>query len=231
MPDEVPLPPVPSAAGGSVPPRRSAGSGGGGRDGDASVKKTPIGKLILITLIGMGVLFGIGYGLGQFFRSDSGSTTAGSDTGEPAPCVTVTVTPTALPPDQIQVTVLNASAPPGSAASTADALGSVGFQIANVGNGTTDVTTAPAVIRYGPTSAEAAKTLQAYLAGASELQESPDVTTLELILVSPFEGVADPAAAQAKLTAPTPSPSGSGCATPAAPDEAAATEPSPTPAA
>ena len=229
MPEEVPLPPVPSGAGGAVPPRRSAGSGGG-RDVEPPVKKTPIGKLILITLIGMGVLFGIGYGLGQFFRSD-GSTTSSSDTGEPAPCVTVTVTPTALPPEQISVTVLNASAPPGSAASTADALGSVGFQIANVGNGTTDVTTAPAVIRFGPTSADAATTLQAYLAGTAELQESPDVTGLELILVGPFEGVADPAAAQAKLTAPTPSPSGSGCATPAAPAEGEAGEPSPTPAA
>ncbi|MCB0915664.1 MAG: LytR C-terminal domain-containing protein [Actinobacteria bacterium] len=223
-----------TGAGGSAPPpsgapprRRSVGGGAG----DPGVKKTPIGKMILITLVGMAVLFGVGYGIGQFFQSSSSGTAADGDT-EPETCVTVNVTPTPLPPDQIQVTVLNASAPAGSAASTAETLGGVGFQIADVGNGSTDVTTAPAVIRYGPTSAEAAKTLNAYLAGATEMQEAADVVGLELILVGPFEGVVDPATAQAELTVPIPSASGPGCTPPApgAPADPNAV-PQPTPAA
>ncbi|MDQ1249337.1 MAG: LytR family transcriptional regulator [Actinomycetota bacterium] len=223
-PDDVPLPPVPPAGGA----RRSAGRGGAA---SPPVKKTPIGKLILITILGMGVLFGIGYGLGQFFRSDTG-TAAGGD--EPAPCVTVQVTPTPVAPDQVPVRVLNAGAPPGSAASTSEALAGVGFQIAGVGNGTTDVTTTPVVIRYGPTSAAAAKTLQAYLVSEATLQESPDLQNeVEMILVSGFEGVADPAAAQAKLSAPSPVASGPGCPSPSAPATGASenAQPEPTPAA
>ncbi len=181
------------------------------------MKKTPIGKMILITLVGMAVLFGVGFGIGQFFQSDSTTSADGGNEAEPEACVTVNVTPTPLPPDQIQVTVLNATAPAGSAASAAETLAGAGFQIATVGNGTTDVTTAPAVIRYGPTSAEAAKTLEAYLAGAAEMQESPDVVALELVLVSQFEGLVDSATAQAELTQPVPSASGPGCTPPAAP--------------
>lgn len=231
IPDDVPLPPVPTASGAAAPPRRA--SRGNGNGAAPPVKKTPIGKLILITILGMGVLFGIGYGLGQFFRSDTG-TAAGSGGDEPAPCVTVQVTPTPIPPEQVPVRVLNAGAPPGSAASTSEALAGVGFQIAGVGNGTTDVTTTPAVIRYGPTAVAAAQTLQAYLVSGATMQEAPDLQNeVELILVSGFEGVADPAAAQAKLTAPTPSASGPGCATPAAPEGASSenAEPAPTPAA
>lgn len=225
-PDEVPLPPVPPANGGTS--RRSNGAGAGAAP---PVKKTPIGKLILITVIGMGVLFGIGYGLGQFFRSDTGTAAGGAD--EPAPCVTVQVTPTPVPPEQVPVRVLNAGAPPGSAASTSEALAGVGFQIAGVGNSTTDVTATPAVIRYGPTSAAAAATLQAYLVSGVTMQEAPDLQNeVELILVSGFEGVADPAAAQAKLTAPSPSASGPGCPSPAAPAPTGENpEPAPTPAA
>lgn len=222
-PDDVPLPPVPAAGGA----RRSAGSA------SPPVKKTPIGKLILITVLGMGVLFGIGYGLGQFFRSDTG-TAAGGGGDEPAPCVTVQVTPTPVPPEQVPVRVLNAGAPPGSAASTSEALAGVGFQIVGVGNSTTDVTDNPVVIRYGPTAGAAAKTLQAYLVSGATLQESPDLQgEIEMILVSGFEGVADPAAAQAKLTQPTPVASGPGCASPAAPEGGSSenAEPTPTPAA
>jgi hypothetical protein len=188
--------------------------------------------MILITLVGMAVLFGVGFGIGQFFQADSSTSADASAEAEPEACVTVNVTPTPLPPDQIQVTVLNATAPPGSAASTAETLAGAGFQIATVGNGTTDVTTAPAVIRYGPTSADAAKTLAAYLAGAAEMQESPDVVALELVLVGPFEGVVDSATAQAELTQPVPTASGPGCAPPAAPAPADPNAvPQPTPAA
>ena len=213
---------------GAAAPRRRTGSGGGS---NPPVKKTPVGKMILITLVGMAVLFGVGYGIGQFFQSDSSATSADGE-AEPDACVTVNVTPTPLPPDQIQVTVLNSSAPAGSAGNAAEVLGGSGFQIASVGNGSTDVTTAPAVIRYGPTSAEAAKTLNAYLAGAVEMQESPDVVGLELILVGPFEGVVDAGTAQAELTVPIPTVSGPGCPQldPAAPADPNAV-PQPTPAA
>lgn len=220
--DEVPLPPVPNS--GQRQPQSTPRSRGGG-GGDVPVKKTPIGKLILITILGMGVLFGIGYGLGQFFRSDSGSSASGGDS--PEPCVTVTVTPSAMPPSQVTVSVLNATAPPGSAASTAEALQGAGFVIGTVANGTTDVTGVPAVIRYPAGSEAQAKTVQAYINGETKLQESPDSGGVELVLIQQFGGVADATTAQGKLSQPTPSPSGPGCSPTAAPASSASASATP----
>lgn len=192
------------------------------------MKKTPIGKLILVTILGMGVLFGIGYGLGQYFRSDSSSSAGGDGGNNPQPCVTVTVTPSAMPPSAVTVSVLNATAPPGSAATTSEALQGAGFVIGTVANGTTDVTGVPAVIRYPAGSEAQAKTLQAYINGETKLQESADAGGVELVLIQQFGGVADAATAQGKLSQPTPSPSGPGCSpTAAAPATSASASPTP----
>ena len=214
-PQGVPLPPVPSSNQGP----RNADDGGAHAapviPGEHPVPpKGPrnIGRTVVLTLIGMVVVFGFGYAVGQMFTS--GGT---SDADKPVPCTTVSAVPAYLPPAEVSVKVLNSSAPSGTAAKTGSALEALGFTIVTVGNGTTSNPTQGAVIRYGPaTGLLAAQTLQAYILGETVLESAPDLAgnTVELILQAQFGGVASAEQAQANLTKPVPSTSPAGCGSP-----------------
>ena len=214
-PQGVPLPPVPSSAQG---PRHAGSDGASASSVIPGEHPVPpkgsrnVGRAVVLTLIGMVVVFGFGYAIGQMFTS--GGT---GDAAKPVPCTTVSAVPAYLPPADVSVKVLNASAPAGTAAKTGTALGALGFTIATVGNGTTTNPTQGAVIRYGPaTGLLAAQTLQAYILGETALEPAPDLAgnTVELILQAQFGGVASAEQAQANLTKPVPSTSPAGCGSP-----------------
>lgn len=184
-----------------------------------------IGRAIVLTLVGMVVVFGFGYAIGQMLRSGESG-----DAAKPVPCATVSVVPAYLPPADVSVKVLNANAPTGAAKNTGSALEAFGFTIVTVGNGTTTNPTQGAVIRHGPAAGLlAAQTLQAYILGESVLEPAPDLAgnAVELILQAQFGGVASAEQAEANLTKPVPSTSPAGCGSPST--SPAATSPVATP--
>ncbi len=222
--EQVPLPPVAPPAsgyteargGGSVPPPPPGNGGGGpGEPAGKPGRKGSIGKAVLLTLLGMLVLFGLGFGLGQLFRSDKAASGGGTTEPSAAACATVEVTPVAVAPSEVTVDVLNTGAAAGTATKTGARLEAAGFKIGSVGNDTTSDTTSGAIIRYGATGEAAANTLRGWILGnvKMELVERTD-SKVTLLLQDGFGGVATEAEAQAALTKPSPSLSGPGCPTP-----------------
>ncbi len=201
--------------GGPIDPGTPIQTGGGE---PPKKRKGGIGRAILLTLLGMLVLFGLGFGLGQLFRGDKASseTSAGPS---PEPCVTVEVTPASEQPSAVNVDVLNTGAPAGTATKTGASLKSAGFNVGNVGNDTTSATAKGAIIRYGQGGESAANTLKAYLLGDVTLEKvERSGTGVTLLLQDGFGGVASDDEAKAALAKPSPSTSGAGCPTsPAAP--------------
>lgn len=201
--------------GGPIDPGTPIQTGGGE---PPKKRKGGIGRAILLTLLGMLVLFGLGFGLGQLFRGDKASseTSAGPS---PEPCVTVEVTTASEQPSAVNVDVLNTGAPAGTATKTGASLKSAGFNVGNVGNDTTSATAKGAIIRYGQGGESAANTLKAYLLGDVTLEKvERSGAGVTLLLQDGFGGVASDDEAKAALAKPSPSPSGAGCPTsPAAP--------------
>ena len=109
--------PPPGGSGGSGGSSSGRGSGGSGGSGG---RRISLPVLILLTLVGMGVLFGVGFGLGQLLLSGDSSTASGGSSGGSSsavaspstqPCVTVQATPSPVPASDITVDVLNSGAP------------------------------------------------------------------------------------------------------------------------
>ena len=200
--------------GGPIDPGTSFQTGGGE---PPKKRKGSIGRAILLTLLGMLVLFGLGFGLGQLFRGDktASDTNAGPS---PEPCVTVEVTPASEQPSAVNVDVLNTGAAAGTATKTGASLKSAGFNVGNVGNDTTTDTTSGAIIRYGQGGESAANTLKAYLLGNVKLEQvERSGSGVTLLLQDGFGGVASEGEAKAALAKPSPSASGPGCPSTPAP--------------
>ena len=233
--EQVPLPPVapPAAAygdvhgGGSLPPVPPGTGGGAGGSGGKPGRKGSIGRAILLTLLGMLVMFGLGFGIGTLFRSDKTASGGGDSQPTAAACATIEVTPAAVAPAEVTVDVLNTGAPAGTATKTGARLEAAGFKVGTVGNDTTSDTATGAIIRYGPTGETAANTLRGWILGSVKLElvERTD-SKVTLLLQDGFGGVATEAEAQAALTKPSPSLSGPGCPTPS-PTAAGSESPSP----
>ncbi|MFI0433399.1 MAG: LytR C-terminal domain-containing protein [Candidatus Nanopelagicales bacterium] len=180
--------------------------------------------LILLTLVGMGVLFGVGFGLGQLLLSGDSSTASGGGTASAAaspsaqPCVTVQATPSSIPTSDITVDVLNSGAAAGSAKTAAEQLGAAGFVIGNVANGQSSQTGSPALVRYGPGGVDKARTVAAWVNGDAAMEEDATLGgSVQLVLLPAYSGIAGSEAAQAKLSQPVPVASGPGCAPSAQP--------------
>lgn len=169
--------------------------------------KASAGKLILLGLLALAMLFGIGYAAGNAFR---GAPTGG-DESLSKDCELVNVVPNYPPPSDITVLVLNGGSPPGSATTTGQELTSYGFTVSGIDDGVTEATT-PAVIQHGPEAKDAVQTLKAYINGEVTLQEFPDAgNNVTLILREGFTGLASEEQAQAILNTPVPTPTGPGC--------------------
>jgi len=116
-----------------------------------------------------------------------------------------TPTPVALsvPVSAVHVEVFNGGGLSGLARRAASDLRKIGFQL--VGTPADRITGASAsVIQYGPTQAEAARTLQAAIPG-STLQANPQLnTTLRLMVGKSYNGAQIPGTTGAAITAPTP---------------------------
>ena len=190
-------------------------------------RQSPVVGIILV-IVGMVVLFGAGYGLSRIIQGSTGGGDAASSaatTGEatsaapePEPCVTVTVTPGAGLPSAAQVTtnVYNATDRTGLAASTAEQLQVRGFVIDKIDNDPLSKTiTAVAEIRHGPSGESAAQLMAFYLPGAELVDDGRTDATIDTVLGAAFTEVAPQSEVDAELAAPSPSPSGPGCPSPA----------------
>ena len=121
------------------------------------------------------------------------------------PSAPPTPTPVALtvPVSAVHVEVFNGGGLSGLARRAAADLKKVGFQL--VGTPADRITGASAsVIQYGPTQAEAARTLQAAIPG-STLQANPQLnTTLRLMVGKSYNGAQTPGTTGAAIPVPTP---------------------------
>lgn len=173
--------------------------------------KASAGKLILLGLLALAMLFGIGYAAGQAFTGGSTESVDGTEVELSKDCEIVDTVPSYPPPSDITVLVLNAGSPPGSATTTGEQLTSFGFVVSGIDDGAADATT-PSVIQHGPEARMAVQTLKAYLQGEVTLQEFPDAgNNVTLLLREGFPGVATAEQAQAILSTPVPTPTGPGC--------------------
>ncbi len=121
------------------------------------------------------------------------------------PSAPPTPTPVALtvPVSAVHVEVFNGGGLSGLARRAAADLKKVGFQL--VGTPADRITGASAsVIQYGPTQAEAARTLQAAIPG-STLQANPQLnTTLRLMVGKSYNGAQTPGTTGVAIPVPTP---------------------------
>jgi len=172
------------------------------------------------------LLFGAGFGLSRLIRNassggDASPTTGSSQsTDNPEPCITTTVIPGAdLPkPDTVTTNVYNATDRAGLAASTADALKGRGFLIGTVANDPKAKTvTGVAEIRYGTKGELAAKLMSYYIPGAALVNDGRADTTIDTVLGAAFVSVAAQSDVDKALTEPSPTASGPGCSSSAAP--------------
>ena len=195
-------------------------------------RRTPWLGVVLIGLA-LVLLFGAGFGLSRLIRNassggDASPTTGSSQsTNNPEPCITTTVIPGAdLPkPDTVTTNVYNATDRAGLAASTADALKGRGFLIGTVANDPQAKTIAGvAEIRYGTKGELAAKLMSFYLPGAALVNDGRADTSIDTVLGAAFVSLAPQADVDKALTEPSPSASGPGCSSSAAPMDS--TEPS-----
>ena len=121
-------------------------------------RRVPIWRLLIIILIGIIVLFAIGFGVSMIFR---GGDTPQADPvqsamSEPLPCETTMVNPAEVLPvsSKVKVSVYNSTNKIGLAGDTAKVLKARGFLINEVGNDPMSKNVqGVAEIRYGPKGA------------------------------------------------------------------------------
>ena len=206
-------------------------------------RRRPVWVIILAVLLGMALLFGIGFGVSLLVRGD-GSPQADAPAGAsaapslaPLPCETTLVTPAEVLPatGRVAVNVLNSTKRQGLARDTANVLTARGMKVRKVGNAPKgEVVEGVAILRYGPKGERAARLLQYYFPGAVLVPVDRKGRIVDVVIGTEFEKVVGEAEVAAALASPSPSASGPGCAsaTPSAPAASSAPveAPSPTPA-
>ena len=198
-----------------------------------STRRTPWLGVVLIGLA-LVLLFGAGFGLSRLIRNassggDASPTTGSSQsTDNPEPCITTTVIPGAdLPkPNTVTTNVYNATDRAGLAAATADELKGRGFLIGTIANDPKAKTvTGVAEIRYGTKGELAAKLMSYYIPGATLVNDGRADNTIDTVLGAAFVSVAAQSDVDKALAEPSPSASGPGCSSSAAPMDSS--EPAP----
>lgn len=202
--------------------------------------KRPWWATAIVVLLFAVVLFVAGFGVAWFLRGGSplGGGSSAEPSPEPLPCETVTVVPgNGLPrPGQVTTNVYNATDRVGLAAETAAELKRRGFGIATIANDPLGKRVRkPAEIRHGAQGADAALLMSFYIPGSVLVPDDRTDATIDTVLGQRFDGLASPGQVQKALTAPSPSPSGPGCAatppTGAASPSPTSASPAPTPSA
>ncbi|MGN6634076.1 MAG: LytR C-terminal domain-containing protein [Oryzihumus sp.] len=103
-----------------------------------------------------------------------------------------------LTPEEVTVNVYNATAHKGLARETASRLRDLGYLVATVSNDPLhQVVTGTAVVRYGPSGAEAARLASSLVRGATLRRDGRPDSSVDLVLGAKFTGVSSPPAATA----------------------------------
>lgn len=205
-------------------------------------RRRPIWGIIAMVVVGMVVLFGIGFGVSLLVRgsaapeADVTATTAPSVA--PLPCETTMITPAEVLPvtGRVTVNVLNSTKRAGLARDTANVLSARGMKVKKVGNADEAVFDGVAQLRYGPKGEKAAQLLSYYFPGAELVPIDRAKKVVDVVLGKQFEQVAGEAEIAAELASPSPSASGPGCerpsgavSSPAAPASGAPIDPTMSP--
>lgn len=198
----------------------------------------PSAWLILGVILGMIVLFVLGFGIALILQGRTitpptiaAAASTAPSTGPPLPCATTMVTPAEVLPqaEKVRINVYNATKRKGLAAETALALKLSGFKILGVSN-------VPdgrrldnfAELRHGAKGKKAAELLRFYMPDAILVQDTRGGKDVDVVLGREFTVIADDAEVAASMASPSPSTSGPGCATGApSADPAAAVAPAP----
>ena len=204
-------------------------------------RRRPVWLIVLIVILGMAVLFGIGFGASLLIRGDGtpqADATPGASaiaSAAPLPCETTLVTPAEVLPatGKVTVNVLNSTKRQGLARDTADVLTARGMKVKEVANASGEgVVRGVAELRYGSKGQRAARLLEFYFPGAKLVPTERPTKVVDIVLGREFEKVLGEAQVAAALASPSPSASGPGCApASAAPPVVSAPSgpPSPTP--
>ncbi|HTW21501.1 MAG TPA: LCP family protein [Mycobacteriales bacterium] len=94
-----------------------------------------------------------------------------------------------IPPSDIAVKVLNATAQSGLAASTAQSLSGLGFLVSSTGNAPKGSNPDQTVVLYGPSRTESEKTVVASVPGSIAREDNALGNKIELLVGSNFSGV------------------------------------------
>lgn len=203
-------------------------------------KRRPVWGIILMVVVGMVVLFGIGFGVSLLLRGNS------EPTAEPAasasafateaalPCETTIITPAEVLPatGKVTINVFNGTKRQGLARDTANVLTARGMKVKKVGNAPDGaVVEGVAEIRYGPKGEKAANLLAYYFPGATLVQIERSKKIVDLVVGKEFTKVAGEAEVAASLASPSPSASGPGCLATASADVVSSSAASPAPSA
>jgi LytR cell envelope-related transcriptional attenuator len=206
-------------------------------------RSRPIWLTIVLVIVGMAVLFGVGFGIATLLKGGDGSLPpeesigdAAGVTTEPLPCETILVTPAEVLPRtaRVAVNVFNSTQTAGLAGDTAETLKVRGFTINKVANDPGGkVLPGVGEIRFGAKGAAGAQLLTYYFPGAVLVDDGRNGKRVDVSLGSGFVEIPTDAEVAAALAAPSPSPSGPGCVSPtpapevSAPADAPAPSPSP----
>lgn len=185
----------------------------------------PIWLTVVLVIVGMAVLFALGFGIATLLKGGDGSLPSDESLDQaaasvqPLPCETVLITPAEVLPrtERVTVNVFNSTPTVGLAAETAQILTARGFTVKNVANDPLDaVLPGTGEIRFGPKGAEAAQLLTFYFPGAVLVDDGRTGKRVDVSLGSGFTEIVGEAELAAALASPSPSPSGPGCITPPA---------------
>lgn len=193
-------------------------------------RRVPIWRLLVIILIGIVVLFAIGFGISMIFRGGGTpqADPAQSSISEPLPCETTMVNPAEILPisSKVKVSVYNSTNKIGLAGDTAKVLKARGFIINEVGNDPMSRNVqGVAEIRYGRKGASRAQLLAFHFPGAVLVQDNRTGKIVDVVVGAAFTELEGEAQIAAAMASPSPSTSGPGCASAAPVSADPASEP------
>ena len=197
--------------------------------------RRPVWLIVLLTGVGMVVLFAVGFGVsllvagedqrptvaageedpsvaGDAIANDDGTT--GSNNVEPEPCETTLIAAAEVQPrpDSVVVNVYNSTKRAGLAGTTARELSQIGFRINKVENDPLGVSLrGVGEIRFGPTGVDNARLLLFYVPDAVMVEDDRSGPRVDLSIGRGFEGLQPEGTVAAALASPSPSLSGPGC--------------------
>lgn len=183
-------------------------------------RRRPIWGIVLMVVVGMAVLFGIGFGISLLVRgndspqADAVASASASSSMAALPCETTLITPAEVLPatGKVTINVFNGTKKQGLARDTANVLTARGIKVKKVGNAPGGkVVEGVAEIRYGPKGEKAAHLLEYYFPEATLVPITRKTKVVDVVIGKDFAQVVGEAEVAAALASPSPSASGPGC--------------------